>query len=295
MFLRRNLYRGGGIIYGVAFGENYRVEYIRGCICDDVDRMRGSKYVDAFMPDDLINAFLEDVGSGKRILFSGTSCQLAGMKAILREQGLKDDNVCWVDFYGCAGKVSSRLWEKECETYRKIGDLQEVSFRDKTNGWKTYSMCVKISGKRHCTDFLCSRWSKFLGSGLCTRQACLNCLYVRGRGGADISIGDFWDRIALPKKWRDNKGLSVVQVNTAKGAALFEYVKENRDYMEVQLDDKAKEGNRKYIDYAERRKFWSVFNAQGYEECCKQYAHITWKEKMLFGKIRPILIRMGLR
>lgn len=288
-----------GVVYGVAFDENYCVEYVRGETYTDINRMRGSKYVDAFMPEDLIQIFLSDVGGGRQILFSGTSCQIAGMKAVCEERKLKDDNIIWVDFFECSGKVSRLLWEGECQIYKKSGILEAVSFRDKTNGWKAFSMYQCISGKGFHTDFLLSRWSKFLGSAFSRRLPCLNCQYSGGRCGADISIGDFWNRsglrITMPKKWKDNKGLSIVQVNTDKGAALFYDVEDCMDYMEVQHSDNSKKGNKRVIDYEGRKQFWDVFNRHGYEELCNQYANVTWKEKILLGKIRPLLIKLGLR
>lgn len=284
-----------GIVYGVAFDEDYCVRYIRGDKIADVNRMRGSKYVDAFLPENLIYVFLNDVISGKKILFSGTSCQIAGMKAICKEQNVDSNNVIWIDFYKCSGKVSSFLWNEECQMYKKKGILQEVSFRDKTNGWKTFSMYQCISAKHYYTDFLLSGWNKFLGGDFSRRQSCLNCRYSGGRSGADISLGDFWNRISLPKKWKDNKGLSIVQINTDIGAKWFHGIKNQIDYMEVQKIDNSEKNIENCIDFEGRKKFWNVFHEQGYDELRRQYAKITWKEKILFGKIRPFLIKIGLR
>ena len=284
-----------GVVYGVAFSEDFHVEYTRGETYTDVCRMRGSKYVDAFISEDLIKVFLNDVSSRKKILFSATSCQSAGMKALCRERGIDDHNVAWVDFYKCSGKVSPFLWEEQCKLYRKKGMLQEVSFRDKTNGWKTFSMYQRISGKCYHTDFLLSGWNKFLGGNFSRRKPCLDCRYSGGKSGADISIGDFWNRVSLPKKWKDNKGLSIVQINTDKGAEWFHDVLDDLDCMEMQFSDNLKIHNECLVDFEGRKKFWDVFHKQGYDELCSQYAKITWKERILFGKIRPLLVKMGIR
>ncbi len=285
----------GGIVYGVVFNEDFRVEYARGDTYAAVNRMRGSKYVDAFLNEDLIQIFLDDVSGGKKVLFSGTSCQIAGMKALCMERGVDESNVAWVDFYKCSGKVSPLLWEEECRLYRKKGILQEVSFRDKTNGWKTFSMYQRISGKSYYTDFLLSGWNKFLGGKFSRRQPCLNCRYSGGRSGSDISIGDFWNRIALPKKWKDNKGLSIVHIHTDKGAEWFHGIQDNVDYMEVRCMDNQIIGSDCPVDYEGRKKFWEFFHRQGYSEFRRKYAKITWKERILFGKIRPLLVKMGIR
>lgn len=287
--------RQNGVVYGVAFDKNYEVRYSRGEHLSDIERMRGSKYVDAFMPKSVIKDFLKDVSSARTILFTGTSCQIAGMKAVCRERRLKDENVWWIDFYKCSGKVSPLLWEEECKTYRAKGTIEAVSFRNKKYGWKTYSMYQRISGKDYRTDFLLHRWSRFLGNSLCCRRSCLNCRYSCGRSGADISIGDFWERMVLPERWRDNQGLSIVQVHTGKGERLFACMKKHMDYIEVEPLNDVKRESVIRQDQKKRRVFWNVYYARGYMELCRQYASVTWKDKFLFGKVRPLLIRLGLR
>ena len=290
--------RQKGVVYGVAFDADYKVQYIRGENIADIERMRGSKYVDAFLPASVIKDFLKDVGDGRNVLFSGTSCQIAGMKAICSERKLKDGNVWWVDFFECSGKVSPLLWEEECKRYRKKGKIEAISFRDKTNGgWKTYSMYQRISGINYYTGFYLHRWSRFLGSNLCRRKSCLNCRYSCGRSGSDISIGDFWQRMDFPKKWKDNKGLSIVQIHTREGEELFHCSKTDIDYMEVEPFHVSSKRSTRLTsqDQIDRKKFWNVYYKQGYMELCRQYAAVTWKDKILFGMVRPLLIRLGLR
>lgn len=286
----------GGCVYGVCFDKEFRVVYKRGTSIEDIESMRGSKYVEAYVSMDILEGFVEDVKGKRNILFSGTPCQILGMKKMCRQMGLSTENVTWVDFFVCSGKVSSYLWEEEKQGYLKKGQLEQVSFRSKRKGWKNYEMHWKAGGKSYDYDSLTYRWNKFFGNSVARRKTCKACEY-QGRGGADISLGDFWYSAPLPKEWRDNQEISVVGVNTDSGRKYFERIQGQLEVREV--TDLIKE-HYKYSDYDEeeedtkRKTFWDIYEKRGYDALCEQYAKITWKERILYGMIRPVLIKIGL-
>lgn len=277
-----------GIVYGVAFDEAFQVVYIRGDKDSDIVRMRGSKYVDAYISEEVIKEFENDVKSNRRVLFSGTSCQIAGMKEICRAKDLNDENVIYVDFYICSGKVSSLLWRDECKSYRKKGRIEEISFRSKKNGWKTYQMYQRIDGKLYYKDFLLTRWSKILGNDSCIRSSCINCKYSCGRSGADISMGDLWKCKEIPRSWNDNKGISIIKINTDRGADLFASNKSKMEYQKIEFFYEEKLCN----DTKKRKEFWKIYHEFGYEVVCDKYARITLKDKLLLGVVRHALVKL---
>ena len=282
----------GGVVYGVVFSSDYRTAvYARATTLREIEAMRGSKYVEASITQNLIMQFLEDVTSGKTILFTGTGCQINGLQNLCKIKKHDTKNVIWVDFYVCSGKVSSLLWQSECDRTSEKGKLEQVSFRSKKRGWQNFGILMKINSKICYKDFLLHHWNKFLGSSNAKRKSCLKCKYSQKESNADISIGDFWESAVLPKEWNDNLGVSVVSVNTDKGIGFFDGLKEI-EYKQVKIS--RHNPKEKTVDLIERDKFWKIYHNEGYNKLCEKYAKIGWKDKILFGVIRPILIKTKL-
>lgn len=284
----------GGIVYGVCFDEKFSVVYKRGTCSEDIRAMRGSKYVDAYIDMNVLRSFVEDIKSDKRVLFTGTPCQIQGMKKMCKQMGLPTENVIWIDFFVCSGKVSSYLWDKEKQEYMNQGKLEEISFRNKKGGWKNFKMHRTIDGISYDDDFLLHRWSKFLNNFAARRPPCGMCKYG---GSSDISLGDMWYSITIPKSWKDNQGISIVRINTPVGAKRLSRIMEQLEMVEI-IEPIIK--NVKYEIYGtdeenkRRKNFWDVYYNEGWKKLCDMYAKITWKEKLLFGIVRPLLIKTGL-
>ena len=127
----------GGIVYGVAMSDNcYYAEFIRVDTEEKLDKLRGSKYLQARMGDTYMSV-QKDLENGKKVLFSGTSCQINGLKKFLNEV---QKNLICIDVI-CHGTPSQTLWKKYVEHYEEQhGKLKRVSFRSKDVGWSDYGM-----------------------------------------------------------------------------------------------------------------------------------------------------------
>ena len=79
------------VVYGVAMSKDcYSAEYVR---IDDgsVGALRGSKYLQARV-DDTLKQVKQDLVGGKKVLFTGTECQINGLKSFLQK---KSQNMCF--------------------------------------------------------------------------------------------------------------------------------------------------------------------------------------------------------
>lgn len=143
--LAETVIREGGVVFGAKFNENWEVVHDYTVTKDGLAAFRGSKYVQSRMGDCFSKAksFLDQ---GKKVLFSGTPCQIAGLKRFLRKEY---NNLLTVDFI-CHGVPSPKVWRmyldetvvRQCE---KKAFIEEVSFRDKRLGWKKYSVSLLFS------------------------------------------------------------------------------------------------------------------------------------------------------
>lgn len=218
-----------GVIFGAKF--NNKQEVIHG-YCENVEELsafRGSKYVQSRIGDSYkqAEAFLK---VGRKVLFSGTSCQIAGLHKFLRKEY---ENLLTIDVV-CHGVPSPLVWKKYYEevllkkVVKEKGGGQPIisdmyiSFRDKSNGWKKYNFLVKNA---HDTLYKeCFRENPFMKiflQNISLRPSCYACPAKLGKSGSDITLGDYWGIEHYYPEMDDDKGTSLVMINTEKGFDIF--------------------------------------------------------------------------
>lgn len=209
----------GGVVYGVEFNEHFRVAHKRAITKRDCEGFRGSKYVQS----DLTGIFHQvraDLNDDKTVLFSGTGCQTAALNSFVGPKLRK--NLILVDIV-CHGVLGPFLWRDYVDLLEKKRGkkLEKVIFRDKVRfGWSAHRDTFVFSdGSIECPD------KKFY-SGTMLRYSCMNCHFCNLKRPSDITIGDFW---GLEKQgsedFVDNKGVSLILVNTEKGKELWGKIK----------------------------------------------------------------------
>lgn len=212
----------GGVIYGCALDDNFVAVHERATTKEERDRFRGSKYVQSDMKDAMKQA-LEDLKQGRLVLFSGTPCQIAGIKGICPEE-YREQLIC-MDIV-CHGVPSPRVWEsyKEYMEKRYHGKITAVDFRNKRkHGWWDHVESVKIHGLEIDSQIYKSLFYEhnILGDG------CYECPYKNLERQGDISIADAWGIAKANPEFDDNYGVSLVLVNTKAGEKWFaEAIKE---------------------------------------------------------------------
>lgn len=209
----------GGVVCGVAMDEDcYAARHVIVDKIDDLARLRGSKYLQSVVGDtyEQIKDYLEQ---GRKVLFSGTPCQVSGLKGYLREDY---ENLLCVDVI-CHGAPSQKLWEKYVKSFEEKygGKVTEVSFRHKKEGWQDFGMNNTVGQKdvfinKDEDDFM----HLFL-QDFCLRPSCYACHTKQIGYGSDLTIGDFWGVSGIAPELNDNKGTSVVVVRTKKGKQIW--------------------------------------------------------------------------
>ena len=218
----------GGVVFGAMFDKDWNV--VHGYIMDEneLHRLRGSKYVQSRIGSAYTDAerFLKD---GKQVLFSGTPCQIAGLKSFLRKQY---DNLITVDFI-CHGVPSPKAWEKYLRDFIKSNDIliqqtgiKEISFRDKRLGWREFSLTISMepfdNGKIKKNVFYSEslRTNLFIKgflSNLYLRNSCHQCPFKSWRSRSDITIADAWGIEIVAPQLNDDKGYSLIIPKTIRG------------------------------------------------------------------------------
>lgn len=240
--IARAVFDRGGVVYGHAFVSPTKVECTRVDDATDVHRLRGSKYVQSDMGTIMRNV-LVDLRSGREVVFSGTPCQVAGLKRFLTVKGVNTDCLLLVDIV-CHGVPSPEFFA-ECMGWEACGSrLDEVRFRDKREGWGcggTITATIPILHRLATCDRAFSPktsyyYRRFL-AGDVYRESCYCCPYAGGQRPGDITLGDFWGIDHAAAGLNPRQGISLVIANTAKGESALRAVKNASQWAERPLDE----------------------------------------------------------
>lgn len=204
----------GGVVFGARFDENWEVRHDYTETKEGLEAFRGSKYVQSLIGETYRQA-LEYLKRGRKVLFSGTSCQIAALNKYLR---IEYDNLLAVDVV-CHGVPSPLVWReylKEVNPSKK--KISYINLRDKSRGWARYSYVIKSQNSTLYDDYAANSlylqgftWNFYL------RPSCYKCPAKNGKSKSDITLADNWGYVNTCPEMFDNKGLSTIVVNTQKG------------------------------------------------------------------------------
>lgn len=239
----------GGIVYGASFNNEFMVEHIKADNVDDLGKLRGSKYVQSRIGNTYAE-IKEYLNQGKLVYFSGTPCQIDGLIAFLNK---KYDNLILQDIV-CHGVPSPKVWNKYLEQFN-IEDDAKISFRDKSTGWDSYSFTIDQQDKFTQLSSQ-NEYMKVFLKDLCLRPSCYDCHSKSLHRNSDITLADFWGINNIYPELYDNKGTSLVFVNSQKGKELFNEIVEDIEYKEVDIKEASKYNPSSYksVDIPDRRK-----------------------------------------
>ncbi len=265
--LAKSVIEQGGVVFGAVFDDNFSVCHIGVENQDDLEKMRGSKYVQSRISEvyKQVKEFLE---KKRMVLFSGTPCQIGGLKAYL---GKEYDNLIMQDII-CHGVPSPMVWQKYVN-YRETkaeSHIRRTFFRDKKNGWKTYSVRFEFSNRTEYEQiFSKDLFMQAFLSDLCLRPSCYNCHFKSKERESDITLADFWGVEKQCSEMFDDKGTSLVLVNSEKGGKLFEKIVSQMHYKEVDLDTALSHNSAAYKSAKlpkQRKKFMKKISEDNFEE-----------------------------
>ena len=210
-----------GEVCGAIYDETLKVKHKLTGSKDELEKMRGSKYVQSDMQE--IYLLIRDrLESGKTVLFSGCPCQTHGLRGFLKNTN--QENLICIDVI-CHGVPSPVMWEKYIEyVENKNGKkVTEINMRDKTKGWRSFSFSFSDGTKKlmNANDTL---YMKCFTSDICLRECCYDCQYKDSlKSHADLMIGDFWGIEKFDKEYSDtDESVSLIFAVTEKGKKLLE-------------------------------------------------------------------------
>lgn len=215
----------GGVVFGAALSDDLRVRHVVAATKEDLAWLRGSKYVQSEIGDCYRQA-KECLEKGQEVLFSGTPCQIDGLKHFL---GKSYDKLLTVDIL-CHGVPSPAVLRKFVDSREKANGkrVASINFRDKDPGWSSFSTTLTYDDKTKEID---NSYFYFFVKNYCLRESCSHCLYSSTKRVGDITLGDFWGyKESGPEHIEDDDlGISLISINSNKGMSAFHAVQRKLD------------------------------------------------------------------
>lgn len=215
-----HILKNNGIVYGAAFNKENEVVHMRINNIQDLNELRGSKYVQSkigstfeFVKKDLLN--------NKVVYFSGTPCQIDGLKAYLNREY---DNLICQDII-CHGVPSPYIWRKYLNKYLKLENNISINFRSKDNGWYNYNFKIITPNETICESHHNNLYMKTFLNNYSLRPSCYSCHSKTISRSSDITLGDFWGVENFPDIPNDNTGISLLIIHSNKGVNLLNLCK----------------------------------------------------------------------
>lgn len=277
----------GGAVCGCIFDEDFQAVHTVTEDVSVIEKMRGSKYVQSNTADSFtqVKAKLEN---GQVVLFTGTPCQVDGLKRFLKKDY---ENLVTVDLI-CHGVPSPSLLSEYIKfTEKNKGKITDIKFRDKKhNGWRSEGTVSYNKGENNkkivISPFRDSYYNLYYMKNSVSRMCCYSCKYATQKRVGDFTIGDYWNIPDIVPQIEYEKGVSVVFTNNETAEKILSEIKDDVLLYKTELSSAVKgNGNlSRPSEMPESRKYiYKKIKEKGYEA--------TFKEECKFSYVVPFIKR----
>lgn len=282
-------FNNNGMVVGCIWDENMKPIHVAATTEKEMQKMRGSKYVQSDLQD-IVKVIKNEINN-RKILFVGTPCQVAAVKAFIGE----NENLYTCGLI-CEGVPSNKVWQKYKKSLEKRYKSKMIyaSFRNKEISWDSPLAFYKFANDKEIKNMSYNADKYVVGflEGLYHRCSCNNCQYKGNGHNEDIIIGDLWGASKIQKEKSEDKGISLVIINSNKGNQLFNNI-QNELFFETIDKDNAVRHNKllmKPIDkHKNRDKFFSNLDKISFSRNVKT----NLNRKMYKGNIKNLLYKIG--
>lgn len=274
--------KNDGVVFGAAYDENFMVEHISVNSEEELKCLRGSKYMQSVINDNY-KKVEEALLSNKPVLFSGTPCQIAGLKAYLK----KDYDNLYTQDVICHGVTSPKMWGmyvRRLENKYK-SKIVKVNFRDKEKAWKKYNVTFMFEdGQVISQPFFENVYMKAFLKNLILRPSCYECSFKGIDRQSDITLADFWGIENVLPEFDDDKGVSLVVLHTKKGQDIFNNISNNLMFEKVEIETAIKENPSAITSshkHGMRDKFFKRATCENFDKLTEKYVSQSYAKKLI--------------
>lgn len=223
-----------GVVFGAAYDEHFEVHHIAVEKEEELEKLRGSKYVQSNLGN-VYPEVREYLEKKRKVLFTGTACQIAGLKKYLNREY---DELYTIDVL-CHGVPSSKIWrmylDDKMQQYQ--AQISKIDFRNKRNGWRNYGVSIGFTnGQQYFMQYYQDPFFRMFLENLDLRSSCYKCRFKKIPRISDMTIGDCWDAEKHISGMDDDRGISVILIHSANGKRIFQETKKKLVVREAKLN-----------------------------------------------------------
>lgn len=233
--LAENTIRSGGLVCAAVYDEDFSVTHILADTLQDAARQRGAKYPQSSV-EHCFAEIRRALRSGTPVMFVGTPCQTAGLRAFL---GRDDANLLLVDMI-CHGVVSPKVWARYLDERQLLdagkAPVASVNLRSKATGWSHYQYSVSINYANGASYQACQSKDPLMQGftqNLYLRRSCSQCVFKGTKRCADLTLGDYWGIWDQNPEFDDNQGTSLLLIHTPKGQEAWDTISGQFRFLET--------------------------------------------------------------
>ena len=297
--LANAMYAKKAYVGGAVYNEDHTVSHIISDNPEKLSEIRSSKYLQSSMQGQFCEV-RKLLIAGEQVFYCGCPCQISALYKYLRKDY---ENLTTCDFI-CRGVNSPKVFLKYMDMLENQfgAKATKIKFKAKQWGWHNFSMRVNFAnGKEYCKD----RWHDYffigyLQSGNFSRPSCYNCHFKGSPQKADITLADFWGIEKIDKSMDQDKGTSLVMINSDRGMSLFESIKNNIVWREFTLEDARKGNPALYSSLKsvkpDRSEFFRVLDEMPFDKVAQKFFPLPTfinklknKRRNIFSKIKKML------
>ncbi len=244
--LARKILEKGGSVCGVAMQEAENGLCASHVLIDrpeELPALQGSKYLQSESAG-IFEQVRQRLERGQKVLFSGTPCQCAALKAFL---GQEHPGLTLVDLI-CHGVPGGGLFRAYCDILaeQQKAKIRAFCFRHKGDELGMLTSCVTLENKKgvlhnKILDAGQSSYYAYFLSGAFYRESCYSCPFATGKRVSDLTVGDYWGverehpEILKQDMWKLEEGISCLLVNTEKARMLLKELDAELDIFPSEL------------------------------------------------------------
>jgi len=294
-----------GVVFGVELDETLTAVTTFTETPQGRDRFRGSKYIQSELRDSFndIQSFLL---SQRSVMFSGTPCQAEALQNYCKSIDTSKLYICDIVCYGTPPQQLFKEYLSFLE--RQENDkVIDYYFRYKNQGWHEHTeMQVYSSGKKDYKSGKSQVFKMFFNGNVCLRPSCHNCKYTSFNRNSDITIADFWGIQRTMPDFDDDKGVSLILVNSDKGSEWLTGISDTLKLRESNTKDCIQPSLRRPTSKSDRREqFWIDYKKKSFDYIARKYGGLGLKGRCraftrsflkrigLLGHIRRLVRRSG--
>lgn len=266
----------GGIVFGAAFDHYWNVKHTGIGKLENIELLRGSKYVQSNIEETYKEAE-QYLKQGRKVLFSGTPCQIQGLKSYLR----KDYKELFTIDLICHGVPSPEVWNQYLKEYLDGKQLQEYCQKDKRNN-NAITYILK-DGTKIVESYDENIYIKGFNKDLFLRPSCYECIFKGIERCSDMTLGDFWGIEKYLPDFGDRYGISAVIIHNTKGKFIYKKIKDElrsqacpKEWVEAENPCLLKSVSQS----AKRKKFFENWKKSGVTNTIKSLTKLTIKDKV---------------